>query len=319
MHLSVNNWEFLAELLNCGYPLMDALSFLHINQSIIQNALEKGLDLQEVLIQKQGDRFSEHLMFFLKITPLPQAIQSSLQLLRFEKGLQKKLLKSAAYPLFIFIFAFIMLWIFSSMIIPQMLQSFEVSNDFHSLMILVQFIKGSCILVTCLFICLFLFYLVLRKSTLLRISFLNQLHHKVPMIADYISYLFSGYLIELEKRGVSTKQAMLYLKMIKKESLFAFFIGKLSMELENGLDMLSTIEQCSFLNASFRLSFRVGASASSLEDTLLAFMKQQEYVWQQLIKKVSIVIQCIAYGFVGVVVLIVFQIMLIPLNMLENM
>ena len=48
-------------------------------------------------------------------------------------------------------------------------------------------------------------------------------------------------------------------------------------------------------------------------------LRQQERTWERLLKRTAIVVQCVAYGFVGIVVLLVYQIMLIPLSMLEQM
>ena len=48
-------------------------------------------------------------------------------------------------------------------------------------------------------------------------------------------------------------------------------------------------------------------------------LQQQERTWERLLKRTAVTVQCIAYSFVGVVVLLVYQIMLIPLTMLEQM
>ena len=81
------------------------------------------------MITQGTGRFFEHLSFFLKITSLSRAIDSSLQLYDFERNL---------YPVFeenglsasIFVFAYVMLLVFSTAIIPQMLQSFDRGRTF---------------------------------------------------------------------------------------------------------------------------------------------------------------------------------------------
>lgn len=73
------------------------------------------------------------------------------------------------------------------------------------------------------------------------------------------------------------------------------------------------------LNDIFKQSFRIGSSTGSLCNMLQSGLRQQERTWERLLKRTAILVQCVAYGFVGIVVLLVYQIMLIPLSMLEQM
>lgn len=48
------------------------------------------------------------------------------------------------------------------------------------------------------------------------------------------------------------------------------------------------------------------------------YLIQQEQYWNHLLKKCSYLLQGIAYGFVAVLVILVFQILMLPLQMLET-
>ena len=89
--------------------------------------------------------------------------------------------------------------------------------------------------------------------------------------------------------------------------------------LQNGEDLLCVIEREVLLNDIFKQSFRIGSSTGSLCSMLQTGLQQQERTWERLLKRTAVTVQCIAYSFVGVVVLLVYQIMLIPLTMLEQM
>ena len=49
------------------------------------------------------------------------------------------------------------------------------------------------------------------------------------------------------------------------------------------------------------------------------YQKQQEATWEQLLKRIGIGIQISTYLFVGIMVILVYQIMLVPLQMMESM
>lgn len=318
-HLNLQEWTFLSELLNNGYPMLEALHFLGKDITFIQTQLEEGIDITTILLKKQKGRFYDHLRFFMRITALADAITCSMHLLHFEKGLRKNLVKKAAYPFFILVFAYCMLLFFSTYIIPQMLSSFDLDGTFSSLRLMVGVVQVFCNLFAILCILCGILALYLRRNKKVQLVFLLKIQPYLQFLKDYNSYIFGGYLGELESQGISTRMAMLYLKDIRQDTLFATFIQNVIKQLEQGVALYDIFETSPLLNEGFRLAFRIGSSTASLEKQLAMFMKQQEHVWEASIKKFGIMIQCIAYCFVGVVVLIVYQIMLIPLSMLENM
>ncbi|MEG0469427.1 MAG: type II secretion system F family protein [Longicatena sp.] len=317
--IDLSSWKFFADLLKHGYPAMDALRFLDITMSGIEEYVEQGTPLIDVLLKGQKGRFYDHLRFFVNIMSLYDAIDSSIALLEFEKGIKTRLLKKSIYPICIIVFAYMLLWFFSTMIIPQMMSSFSMDDSFQSLAFFILCIKMFCIsfALLCILFLGFSCYLMMHKQ--LRTQVLYKLHKKLFFLVDYESYVFSGYLIEMQKRGISTKNAMRYLSSIQADSLFKYLIDELNQCLMMGEDMLDVIAHTSLLNKTFITTFRIGATTSNLCELLITYMKQQEYVWDKYIRKISTTIQCISYTFVGFVVLIVYQIMLVPLSMLEQM
>lgn len=315
----MQEWTFLAELLKNGYPLLDAMFFLGVDCKQIQQQLEDGADIMTILWKEQKGRFFHHLQFFIRITDIANAITCSMNLLHFEKGLRKNLIKKVAYPFFILLFAYGMLIFFSTYIIPQMLYSFALDTAFSNLHHLMKGIQILCNLIA--FLCIMgsigAFYLKRHKQ--IRHLFLLKILPYCKILRDYNAYIFAGYLSELERQGVSTKAAMSYLKEARQETVFAYFIRSIIKQLENGIALYEIFEASPLLNEGFRLAFRIGSSTDNLAIHLPAFMKQQEHIWEHKMKKLSIIIQCIAYSFVGIVVFVVYQIMLIPLSMLENM
>lgn len=285
----------------------------------IQTDLEHGVPLEEILVKQGNGRFYEHLQFFLRITSLHTAIDSALRLYDFERTLLVTFVKKAAYPFCMFLFAYVLLLIFSTSIIPQMLNSFDQGEDFQGLLLLIALIQGICRMLALISILGLGMLLYLKHHPHIRTAWILKSKKLCALASHVQSYLFSGYMIELLKQGISTRVAFQYLQQVRKDTLFAMLMRRITKRLQEGVDVLTIIEEEVLLNEAFTMSFRIGSSCGTLCAMLQSNLKQQERIWEQLLKKAVIAIQCLAYSFVGIVVLLVYQVMLIPLSMLEQM
>lgn len=318
-HLNEQKLKDLSSLLACGYPVIDCFDLLQWDCEHLKEKLEQGEDVKKILIEGQKGRIYEHLDFFINILPLEQAIDCSLTMMKFEKGLAQKLVKKATYPLCILIFAFGMLLFFSNSIIPMMMESFTQDQSFSFLNQCVQIIQYLCqISVFILLLILLSMFLLIRIHSL-RLQVFFHFHNRLKLIKEYISYQFAGYLLQLEKGGISTIDAIAYLRELKKDTLLFDFIKCIETELQNGKDFIQCLEESAFLSSSLCQTIRMGILTTTCEKVLPNYLQQQELHWERKIKHIGIILQCIAYTFVAVLVLLVYQIMLIPLSMLEQM
>ena len=162
-------------------------------------------------------------------------------------------------------------------------------------------------------------YWLVRNKPAIRNALILRSTRLCKLASHVESYLFAGYMVELLKQGIPTRTALQYLEQIRKGSLFCELHKHLMNGLQNGEDILCVIEREVLLNDIFKQSFRIGSSTGSLCSMLQTGLQQQERTWERLLKRTAVTVQCIAYSFVGVVVLLVYQIMLIPLTMLEQM
>lgn len=319
--LSINEQEyyFLSELLDKGYPLLKSLSFIGKDEIPVKQALEKGMTIEDILIKDQKGRFYTHMEFFLKVSSLSGAIKSALHMMKFEGDIKKKLLKQCSYPMFLLVFAFVILLFFTNYIIPQMLNSFEVSDDFSFLMILLKVLRSAFLFCVIVLAGAGILYLVSSFQPKKRSEWIYHNRKWIPLCKDILSYQLSGYLYELSQKGVSTRMSFQYLMHVKDSSLLHVFMKHMISALENGKDLQELIQTSQLLNASFKQMYQIGSCNDSLCEMLTMFMKQQETVWEKLIKRVGLSIQCVAYTFIGCMVFVVYQIMLVPLGMLNTM
>lgn len=318
LSLNDQDYQFLADLLEHGYPLLDALQLLQKDGDAIKLAIESGICVEDLLVEQAEHRFAQHLAFFLQVSSVANAIQSSLHMKAFEQGIKQKLLKQCSYPIFLFVFAFVILCLFTQSIIPQMLQSFSLEQEFGGLLLCMNILQSITIIFFIVLligvVCVFLKGLRKRRQV-----FLFQYGTRISVVNDWVSYQLSGYLYELTQKGISTKHAMQYLLQLQEDSICCLVVKHIVHLLESGHDLVEIVQSSRYVNASFRLMFQMGAYNDTMCEMLTLFMKQQEVRWEKTIRKLGLVVQCIAYVFIASMVMVVYQIMLVPLSMLQTM
>lgn len=319
LHLSIQQYLFCANLLKNGYPLLDACSLLDVDIPSLKKEIENGKQIHEILMVDTSQLFIRHLRFFFQFMSFADAIDSAYQLHNFEHRLKRQLIKKSMYPIILCVFAFIMLYFFSQNIIPQMLTTFATDTSFQTLATLVSIIRIILQIIFWLTFTTLCITLYLKKHRNLHAKLVWKYRFKIPYICQYLTYLFAGYILAFEQRGIATLQAMQYLKKIKTASAFKYFIDQIDSNLLNGKTFESALMETKVINKKFHLAFNIGNKTNQLCAVMDSYMQQQLTFWETDIKKFAIILQCISYAFVGLVVLLVFQIMLVPLNMLESM
>ncbi|MEG0290697.1 MAG: type II secretion system F family protein [Erysipelotrichaceae bacterium] len=313
------HWKSLSLLLDKGYPLISSLEMINPNYLKYKTELEKGKSIQDVLVMEGKDKFYEHLQFFLQITSLSLAIQNAVSMSEFEKNLKTKLSKQTAYPIFIFAFAFITLTIFTQFIIPQMLHGFAINQNSFFLFNILKVIKAfaSILIIFIILLIIYIFicinHLPLQHQTILFLS------RYITLFQDFIAYILSGYLLELRKSGLSTRVCFLYLIKTKDTSLLNYVSTQIKEQLEQGVDLNDVVENHPLLSKTFKSMYRIGCATSELDQACFDFMILQEQQWLNQIKRAALLIQCIAYSFVAILVIVVYRIMLLPLELLNEM
>ncbi|NCC54968.1 MAG: hypothetical protein EOM11_05725 [Erysipelotrichia bacterium] len=320
LKFSENEWLQFASLLERGYTLAQTLELLghSLKEEILLNAMQEKQSIQELLLQDTKGKFHHYLTFFIKLHSLSDAIYSAIHMLHFEKELRKQLYKKTAYPLFIFVLSFFTIYIFSNYVIPQLLSSFDASEN-NTLYQLLNIIKYSSTTLL-VFVLIFLFFLFcISKSTYFKQLFYTKVAYRIGLCKDYIAYYLSGYLKTLHERGLSSRQSMQFLCSLEGNDYLVNTILTINQRLSAGTDLMVVIKQCPYLSERFKMNFMIATHNGEFEKTLASYMLLQQEKWFLFIKRIGIIVQSIAYIFIGILVICVYQIMLIPLQMIEGM
>lgn len=285
----------------------------------LQRYLEEGMDIKDILLQNHKGNFYRHLRFFLSLSSIAEAIDCALHMDAFEKNIRKKLIQQTSYPILLFIFSFATLYVFSGYVIPQLMQSFDMEHEHpflvqgvQALRILIYVLGGA----VCICLLLMLLWKKYPSYALFHLPYICKL---TSLPSQICSYTLSGYLHVLMHRGISTKDAFVFLNQLPSNTLIHRCVRALQQGLMEGEDILTLLQKQPLIHSSFVQCWRIGMHAQNMEKALSDAMQRQEEMWLRLIKRLSITIQAVAYSFVALMVLLVYQIMLVPLQLLETM
>ncbi len=280
-------------------------------------AMEAGVSLEEGLITGHNEPFYQHLRFFLQISSLSDAITSALSITDIGKHFKTKLVKQISYPLLLFCLAFLTLYVFSAMILPQLMQGFDMSSDVF-LTVALSFLQlFANLLLWIILLCLGLGFTAYKVSSV-KLFLLKHLRFlKIPQ--QYCSYLFASYYIQFIRHGITTKNAIAFLAQREDTSILTVCAKQMKLQLEAGKTIEESFREIAWIDEVFIKNWLIGIHTQNMEQVLQQYQSYQMDRWKHYLKRLGQAIQVFSYGFVACMVVLVYQIMLVPLQLLETM
>ncbi|MDF9824378.1 competence protein ComGB [Breznakia sp. PF5-3] len=317
LSFSVYEWLYFSQLLQKGYSFDISLQLMDKENHELLKTLEEGKRIQEIIVHSTKGRFQAFVSFFMKLTGIAEALRCSVSMYDFERQLRSKIIKQTAYPMFILIFSFFTVYIFSTYVVPQLLQNFEANDSF--LIVMIDILRSiSMVVITGIVIVVIVFILCkLSKRLFCKIGSLCIQH--ISVCKEFMSFYLANYLIVLDECGLSTQQMFLFLQNVKQQPLFYQIINDIHLLLQNGKDLSTVINEHRVLSKNFKMHYVLGSTTNTFCKSLKTYQELQEKKWNTQLKKLGISIQIISYSLVGVLVLCIYQIMMIPLQLLERM
>ncbi|WP_299087956.1 competence type IV pilus assembly protein ComGB [uncultured Metabacillus sp.] len=326
----------LSSMLEKGYTLNEALSFLYVNEQgskksdllICINQLSSGHSFRSVLSKLHFHRdVLSYLYFAEQHGDMEFALKASSEILHKKMTHLDKLAKILRYPIFLIITVSIILSIVQSVISPQFQQlynSMNLEQSFFSIFLLVLFalLKWCGIggFIITIMIILYYFFIFKKKP----IDEQMEIMIKIPIVKRIFcmlhSYFFALQLSNLLRGGLSTFES---LKIFEKQNILPFYRTEASRFIEKlkaGVQLHQIIEDSHFYEKELALVILHGQANGQLARELFMYSQFVIEKLENKIIKTMAIIQPTIYAFVGVVVLFVYLSMLLPLyNMMENL
>lgn len=278
---------------------------------MILTRLEQGENLIELLTQSKQAYF-QTLKTLAQALPLKQAIQCAHELETTGKENGKELIKNCTYPSLLFLLSYGMLCFFQSVILPAM-QTLEVSESFLVLGVLK---KVYTLIILALLIVGITIWAGLHLKNRKDISRYILLKY-IPFLQKNASLQFSTALSALSGHGLSTSECFRILSHLHENSFVAWYARNILDSLQKGNDLEQSLQHC-LLDFNLIRFYQIGTQTSSLKSLLQLYAQTCKKELKVTTRNISVFIQVFSYFSVGFVVLITYQILLMPMNILNS-
>lgn len=295
-------------LLDHGISITMMIELCFRNHEAILKQLQQGKPLSEIFLFK-NKRFNQYFKFYSSFLSIKDSLKNTFYMVENSDGLIQDCFKKMIYPLFIFIFCFVMILFLNDAILPYMEFMNTNQSDVNVLFIMKY-----------IFYLIFFFLIVLSSLCLIlyKTNSLSILIKKSQFMKMIVTHQFSFLLANVIDTGLTTKTCFEYL-----HTLNSSFIRLISEDIFNGLkkgqNIISILNENEFLDKDFIKYFQTGSLNASLSELLKVYAQQTSLKIKRIIQKATTGIQIFSYACVGMIAIYVYQVRLYPLNMLSGM
>ncbi len=296
--------EQFAMLMNQGLPLDTLIRLTFKKDEEIITYLKEGMNLQEIFTLNQKKLYFKYLRILSEKLNLRDALDCVNKIEKSSNTFFETLLKKISYPFFLLIFVILF---FSDYVLVQMKD--YISNGM--VFVFIHLLKwGFGFVILSMIFYLFLYYVLFYKYN-------SKMKCPFRLMKKMISLQFVCMYQALDKSYTSTQEILETLACMDFS-----VVGKVSNEilacLKNGKSLEESFLEIDVFDSDFKKMLVYALTSNQMHVFFDLYMKKCSLDLDKSVKKISTGIQLFSYISIGILVLIVYQIMMMPLNMLNQ-
>lgn len=305
-----------------GFSLQACLLILEnkrnqVSIQLIQEQLQQGQSIETFFDQVLPIALRTHFLSFLRFLPFCEALQLALKLNEYDHNTSRKLIRSLAGPMLMLVGCLAGIQLFSLLCFPVLLalmQDFEL--DLTMLQLARMFLLAGITLVFGVIFMMLatLLYFAGPKRQVLGYVLLCRLHMGA-VLRHFLSTQFAYYFHQCTAMGNSTQATLTMLQGLKRKPLLVFLAYHVEQALLKGLTMDDAMSHL-YLDPSLGRFMQIAIHSSSLKEMLVSYIEQSEAKGNLICKRWTRRITVFAYGSIGVLVILIYQILLLPLSIM---
>ena len=307
-----------------GFSFTDTLQILKTKRNAhrithVLEKLEQGQTFKDAFSMLLPHCYRRYFNNFIRYLPVLESMRISVELASHEEKMKQKMMRDMVYPVVMLFVMFIGMYLFNGFVFPQMMTlmtSFEINvTSYYFLRSFIQLLSW---LVTILLVVGIFLWVVFqepnRKCWLYRV-----LVKYVPdsLMVQKASAEFARYFLECVRVRISTIQTMKILLDIKEKPLVGLIARELNESLSKGESFEETLHT-PYVEHALQQFFQIALHGSNCEKMLEGYlvMNQQRHMKQVRIFTRGVQLSC--YGTIGLILLVIYQILMLPMQMLQN-
>ena len=314
--INLEDLKTIQQLLDSGISFQQSLLFFSKKYKQLEEQLEAGISLQDAL-QNKKDSISKHLCFFLLHLSIKDAITYTISIQLDKQQVKKLCIKKFTYPFIVLITAMMVLSLCYLHILPMLTSMFSMDTQNVLSIRLIAFLYHITTLIRFVFVFMLIVIVIMNVNQKVQSRFIDKYVHLIPFIKQYCSFVLLTYMNILHSNGQSTYEVLTSMKELKV-SWIQHFCEEIQQKLQYGKDYLVCLKESKYLTEDAYQALKMRAISEKMNQPLLLYIKQQQFIWIHTIKKTAAIFLICLYIFIAVFVINLFQLMLLPMNILQD-
>ncbi len=295
--------------LNAGYSIYDMIKLRLLGKNV-----EKSSDFN--VGKWLNDNNLTMVKYLLDFLPLQQALQCHLQINRFKQEFTKGLIKLLSYPALQLVLAFALSVAAQYWLLPllhELLGDMGISSG--NVRVFATVINVINIVIIGLLIIAVISWLVLRQ---LESSILQLLLDKplFQLIKNLLVYQFVNYYLILYQSTASIELIISGMRKLPQAKYLNAYATAIHFKLNNGEELSKAF--C-LLDKKLEMLFNVGQDTGRITELLSSYVKALNLQFENAMKKIARNFQIFSYLYITLLVVLIYQMMLLPLSLIERM
>lgn len=221
-----------------------------------------------------------------------------------------------AYPLVLFVCALCVLGIFGFLLLPSMSQTLSFQQSDQSVKILIPLIQGSFIIIGFMVSAFITFLLVNLRTRYFAIYRSICLINPTSLWVRWHSFEFAILFLYLYRAGKSINEIMEILS-IQTDSVVICEISKIIVsKLSDGIPFLDCLY---YLDPLLKQAMYLSSMNSEVEREIERYIQTVTILMQERIQKIGNIVLGISYIMIIVLLLSLYQILMIPLSIIQKL
>lgn len=323
--MSKEDCEGICILMESGFSFQDAIRLLKDSRnekviSKIQECLSEGNEIEMFVTQYFSKTYLKYLEPFCKFLPFSRSLQLTVKCLSEEKNTRSNLLKELLYPILLFIGTWIGLFIFTFFCFPTLISLFRNFSMSITNLVVIK----SCFMIVCITISIInlltLVLLIGCRQNYIRLYLYSKICRlfKNNLLKTYQSNLFARFYRQCSLAGIKTKQTMKLLQSIEIHPVLVLISKQVEKSLNEGETMEDSLKN-NLLDRTLIQYMKLAIYSSTMDEMLEGYIKVNEERMHRTIKRFSKGCQLISYGCIGFIIIVVYQILILPLTLMAEL
>lgn len=323
--ISNEDVEALSALMEGGFAFVDALKVLETKKNKeyfdrMKRQLENGEELRTFIKDYVPSAYQRYLSDFLSFLTVNDSLLLAKAMVEKERSDRQQLFKGLLYPFCLLAGISFGMVLFNKTVLPgmmSMLSSFGTADE--SVIVLSGFVElFSWVLFVSVIVSSILLLIFLSDARIVSTYRLLAKHFSGTLLVQYASRQFAIFFLQCKARNMSTRQSIALMKNLSSRPLVSFIAGELDRVFLQGETFEHALDSV-YIEPSLARFFKISLYGENTEEMLEAYLVMCDERTKRQIKRLTQIMQCITYGAAGIVIVVVYRILMMPMSMLKNL